>query len=121
MGSEDHPLMSSPVFFSQSQSNFELTPLHFFVSLCEIKIPPVNLRVIGFSPKELCVQEKDESSTFRSHAVRALGRIGPEARDAVKTLEMIHRDMHGGRGLEAAWALKIITTREKKDPVVPKK
>lgn len=64
---------------------------------------------------------KDESSTFRSHAVRALGRIGPEARDAVKALEVIRRDMHGGLGIEAAWALKMIATREKQDPVAPTK
>ena len=51
--------------------------------------------------------------------MRALGLIGPEAGDAVKTLEVISRDRHSDLQQDATWALKKVSPHAMKDTNVP--
>ena len=62
---------------------------------------------------------KDGSSASRNHAIRALGLIGPEAGDAVKTLRMISRDKQSGLGSDADWALGKIAADPEETPTNP--
>jgi HEAT repeat protein len=53
----------------------------------------------------------NESAAHRNQAVRALGLIGPDAREAVDILEKISLDRHKDLKHDVTWALKKVSAR----------